>query len=94
MIADYWILRKKELDVHDLYRTGGRYAGIRWAAMIALVVGIAPNVPGFLSAVKVIGGDPTVWDAIYPYAWFTGLFLAGACYIALARVLTPRTPHR
>jgi|GEM_PF-4062459 len=94
MIADYWILRKKELDVPDLYRTGGRYAGIRWAAMIALVVGIAPNVPGFLSAVKVIGGDPTVWDAIYPYAWFTGLFLAGACYIALARALTPRTPHR
>ncbi len=87
MIADYWILRKKELDVPDLYRTNGRYAGIRWSALIALAVGIAPNIPGFLGAVKVIAGQPTVWDAIYPYAWFTGLFVAGAVYL----VLSPRS---
>lgn len=91
MIADYWLLRKKELDVPDLYRTGGRYAGIRWPAMIALAIGIAPNIPGFLGAVKVIGGEPTMWDAIYPYAWFTGLFVAGAVYLALARASAPRT---
>src|SRR5205085_1866062 len=30
MIADYWILRKTELDVADLYRTNGRYAGTNW----------------------------------------------------------------
>jgi NCS1 family nucleobase:cation symporter-1 len=90
MIADYWIVRKRELDVPDLYRTTGRYAGINWRAMTALVLGIAPNVPGFLGAVKVLKGDPTVWDAIYPYAWFTGFLLAGVVYLGMTAVLKSR----
>ena len=90
MIADYWIVRKRELDVPDLYRTTGRYAGINWRAMTALVLGIAPNVPGFLGAVKVLKGDPTMWDAIYPYAWFTGFLLAGVVYLGMTAVLKSR----
>ncbi len=100
MIADYWIVRKKELDVPDLYRVKGRYAGVRWPAIIALALGVAPNVPGFLGAVKVLGGEPTMWDAIYPYAWFTGLLVAGAVYLALTprgerggSGVSPRTPR-
>jgi NCS1 family nucleobase:cation symporter-1 len=76
MIADYWIVRRQQLDVPDLYRVNGRYADTNWRAIAALIVGIAPNVPGFLGAVKVLEGDPTVWDEIYPYAWFTGVLLA------------------
>jgi NCS1 family nucleobase:cation symporter-1 len=86
MIADYWIVRRRELDVPDLYRVNGRYAGVRWPAITALALGVAPNVPGFLGAVKVLGGEPTMWDAIYPYAWFTGLAVAAGTYLAL----TPR----
>jgi NCS1 family nucleobase:cation symporter-1 len=59
--------------------------------MTALVLGIAPNVPGFLGAVKVLKGDPTMWDAIYPYAWFTGFLLAGVVYLGMTAVLkSPR----
>jgi NCS1 family nucleobase:cation symporter-1 len=90
MIADYWIVRKCELDVPDLYRVKGRYAGTNWRAIAALAIGIAPNVPGFLGAVKVLEGEPTMWDAIYPYAWFTGVLVAGGVYL----LLTPRTPRR
>jgi NCS1 family nucleobase:cation symporter-1 len=81
MIADYWIVRKKALDVPDLYRVDGRYAGVNWVAMLALVLGVAPNVAGFLGAVKVLKGEPTMWDAIYPYAWFTGFIVAGGVYL-------------
>jgi len=81
MIADYWIVRKKALDVPDLYRVHGRYAGVNWVAMLALVLGVAPNVAGFLGAVKVLKGEPTMWDAIYPYAWFTGFIVAGGVYL-------------
>ena len=91
MIADYWIVRKRELDVPDLYRTDGRYAGINWVAMTALVLGIAPNVPGFLGAVKVLKGDPTLWDAIYPYAWFTGFLLAGTLFLTLTYAFGTRS---
>jgi NCS1 family nucleobase:cation symporter-1 len=80
MIVDYWILRRRQLDVPDLYRPQGRYAGINWVAMFALVIGIAPNVPGFLKSVKILEGEPNLWDAIYPYAWFTGVLLAGVVH--------------
>src|SRR4051812_46280955 len=45
LIADYFLLRKKELDVTDLYSPTGRYrykGGWNPAALIALVVGILP----------------------------------------------------
>ncbi|HTF89784.1 MAG TPA: NCS1 family nucleobase:cation symporter-1 [Planctomycetota bacterium] len=83
MIVDYWILRRKELDVPDLYRTKGRYSGVNVSAMIALCLGIAPNVPGFLKATHVIGGERNFFDTLYTFAWFVGFLLAGGIYLAL-----------
>jgi NCS1 family nucleobase:cation symporter-1 len=91
MIADYWILKKQELDVADLYRPTGRYPTWNLAALVALAVGVIPNVPGFLKSAHVLEGAPGFFDAIYPYAWFTGFLLAGGLYLALARVM-PRGP--
>src|SRR3954471_21647050 len=56
MIVDYFVLRKRELVVEDLYRRGGAYEytrGVNWVAIIALVAGIAPNLGGFLGALGV-----------------------------------------
>src|ERR1043165_4695111 len=44
MIADYWIVRKQELDVGDLYRPTGKYAGLNVVAVGALILGVIPNV--------------------------------------------------
>ena len=96
MIADYWLLRRTELDVADLYRPHGRYPRVNWIAMVALLAGVLPNVPGFLKSAHVIGwsggivAPPTFFDAIYVYAWFTGFLLSGALYLAGMRLLTPR----
>lgn len=84
MIVDYWMLRRRTLDVPDLYRPRGRYAGVNWVAMVALVCGVLPSIPGFLRSVKVLGGEPTIFDAMYPYAWFTGVFIAGAIHWAFS----------
>ena len=86
MIADYWLLRRRELDVPDLYRPGGRYAGVNPVAIVALVLGVLPNAPGFLKAVKVVGGEPGWADAIYPYAWFSGFAVAAVAYVAGMRL--------
>jgi nucleobase:cation symporter-1, NCS1 family len=84
MIVDYWVLRRRELDVSDLYRTGGRYAGVNRSAVIALVLGVAPNVPGFLKVTHMVeGSSHTFFDALYPYAWFVGFAIAAAAYYAL-----------
>src|SRR6202008_4992911 len=43
LIADYWILRGRELSAPDLFKLEGRYTysgGINYRAMIALVVAV------------------------------------------------------
>jgi NCS1 family nucleobase:cation symporter-1 len=80
MIADYWLIRKTELDVPDLYRPNGRYAGVNPVAIAALVIGVAPNVPGFLGKIGVTNRYPAIFDSTYVYAWFIGFGLAFTVY--------------
>jgi NCS1 family nucleobase:cation symporter-1 len=82
MIVDYWWVRGGRLDVPDLYRPNGRYAGINPVAVAALVIGVAPNVPGFLKAAGALSDVPAFFDAIYVYAWFVGFAIAAGVYAA------------
>lgn len=90
MIADYFFLRKKQLNETDLYQVKGEYTytkGINYRAVVALLLGIVPNVPGFLLQVKLI--DAAVFPAwindLYHYAWFVGFGVSGVLYYILMR---------
>jgi nucleobase:cation symporter-1, NCS1 family len=89
MIADYFLLRKQKLHVEDLYRRGGRYeysAGFNPLALIALVAGIVPNVPGFIAALT--GGDAgPLFTTIYNWAWFVAFGLSAVVYLGLTRLI-------
>ena len=53
MIVDYWIVRKRHLNLADLYKHDGIYAysgGWNWRAIVAVLVSVALVVPGFLKA--------------------------------------------
>ena len=84
MIADYFVVRGGRLDVDGLYRRGGPYEftrGVNGIAMLALVLGIAPSLPGFLA--KVAGTSVTpFWAGIYDWAWFVGFLVAALVHIA------------
>jgi len=80
MIADYWIVRRTELDVNELFRPNGRHAGVNPVAMVALFLGVAPNLPGFLLHIGALRSIPAAFDALYPYAWFTGVAVAAIAY--------------
>jgi len=93
MIADYYFIRKQQLNVNDLYRHDGQYGftnGFNSKAVIALLLGILPNVPGFLVTIKLISTDSVpVWISnLYHYAWFVGFFVSGILYILLMRRTT------
>jgi nucleobase:cation symporter-1, NCS1 family len=88
MVVDYWLVRRTELDVPELYRPKGIYAGVNPAAVVALVVGVLPNIPGFLKAAGVLHGDKNFFDELYVYAWFTGFALAGGVYMAAHRAMS------
>ncbi len=84
ILVDYWLVRKTELDVADLYRRNGRYAGVNGRAVAALLLGVIPNVPGFLVQIGVMDGAG-VLVGLYNYAWFTGLAIAGIAYWGLMK---------
>jgi NCS1 family nucleobase:cation symporter-1 len=77
MVADYFVLRSKKLDVESLYMRGGVYEysrGVNPRAIAALVAGVGCALVGrFVPAAH--------W--LYDYAWFVGFFISGALYVAL-----------
>ena len=79
MIADYFLIRKCDLQVDDLYRRNGVYEyrnGVNVSALIALVVGIAVALFGLVV-------PAARW--LYDYAWFVGFFVSGGLYTVLMR---------
>jgi NCS1 family nucleobase:cation symporter-1 len=77
--------------VDDLFRLRGRYTylnGINPRAIIALVLAVAPVVPGFIRAVSTPGGtvsNPNFFDRLYSYAWFVTFALSFIIYWLLMR---------
>ncbi|MDP2275184.1 MAG: NCS1 family nucleobase:cation symporter-1 [Archangium sp.] len=90
MVVDYWVLRKQELDVAELYRPKGKYGGYNPPAIIALVAGVLPNVPGFLKSAGFIAGERNFFDEIYVYAWFLGFGLSAALFYGLMKAMPPK----
>jgi len=84
ILVDYFLVRKTELNVDDLYRKNGQYAGVNPMAIIALVIGVIPNIPGFLANVGLYSGSGIVVD-LYNYAWFIGLGISSVIYYLLMR---------
>lgn len=90
MIADYFFIRKKELQLNDLYKVDGTYSyikGFNSAAVIALLLGILPNVPGFFVQINVVPKDicPAWISDLYHYAWFVGFFISAVLYLVLMK---------
>ena len=90
MIVDYYFIRKQTLVVDDLYNSKGIYSfsnGFNSKAILALLLGIIPNIPGFLLTIKVV--DTTVFpewiSSLYSYAWFVGFGISGFIYWILMK---------
>jgi nucleobase:cation symporter-1, NCS1 family len=95
MIADYFVYRRRELSVFALYTPNGPHhytKGFSIPAVIALIVAVLPNLPGFFATVKLL--DPALvspfWLNLYHYAWFVGFAVAFAVYLVL-RKLAPNS---
>jgi NCS1 family nucleobase:cation symporter-1 len=91
LIADYWIVRRQQLSLPDLFKVNGRYTytnGFHLRAILALVLAIMPVVPGFIRAATTPGGavaDPRFFDHLYTYAWFVTFALSFVLYLLLTK---------
>ena len=83
LITDYWIVRRRQLDLADLYLGDGRYGGWNAPAVIATAAGCALAWGGLVI--------PPL-RPLYDYAWFVGFFSASAVYLVLPRRAASAAP--
>lgn len=88
MAADYWIVKKRHVDVPQLYKAHGRYryrGGFNWRAAVALLIALVPNLPGMANAVNpslIVGNVEHVYDINYLY----GFSVAFVLYSVLSKL--------
>jgi nucleobase:cation symporter-1, NCS1 family len=100
LIADYWLIRRAELRLVDLYRPGGAYwysSGWNWRALVAFGTGALLAVGGAWSAP---GGGPFPADGLIPalkplydYNWVVGFTTALIVYWGLTALSPARRPE-
>jgi len=93
MVSDYYLVKKCELDVDQLYTHRGIYwynGGWNWRAYVSFVVGFAPLLPGFAKSIDNsldIGG---AWK-VYTFAWIFGFFLSLVTHYVVCAYISPAT---
>ncbi|MFD2168545.1 NCS1 family nucleobase:cation symporter-1 [Tumebacillus lipolyticus] len=78
-VADYWMVRKRRLDLVELYRSNGKYSyasGFNMKSIYALALGIAASLLGLI-----VPGLSILWEN----AWTVGLFVSMFAYWWLMR---------
>src|SRR5215212_7368290 len=84
------LVRHRRLDLPALYQPRDEYHytnGFNVVSLVALVLAVLPNLPGFLVNVKLLepSAVPPFLIGLYSYAWFVGFGIAFFVYIALRR---------
>jgi NCS1 family nucleobase:cation symporter-1 len=77
LIVDYWLIKKKNLALPDLYLVDGKYQyarGWNWPAVVATLLGcLFAWVGAFIPSLKIL----------YDTAWFVGFIVSGLTYYTL-----------
>ncbi|KAH8893589.1 putative allantoin permease [Thozetella sp. PMI_491] len=86
LATDYWIVKRKKLDVPGLYRRHGRYRywnGINYRAAVAFLVSVTPNVPGLAKAVSPNVSIGSGIEHIFEMSYLWGFSSAALVYCVL-----------
>ena len=89
LIADYFLVRRAELDVDELFRKHGKYRfnnGWNPIALVALILAVLPNIPGFCKEAGIVDSVPAIFSTIYSQAWFVGVGIAMLIYTPLMKM--------
>jgi cytosine/uracil/thiamine/allantoin permease len=76
LIADYWFVRRGELQLEDLYLSDGVYRGWNWRAIAATLVGTGLAWSGFVIPFLA---------PLFDYAWFVGFIVSAVLHVVLMK---------
>ncbi|MGF6952539.1 allantoin permease [Neobacillus sp. B4I6] len=75
MLADYFIIKKREINLQELYfpNCKGRFSyGVNWPALLTTI---------FAGCTSLIGRFIDILEPIYNISWFTGIIVSVALYL-------------
>ncbi|OQU98355.1 hypothetical protein CLAIMM_04152 [Cladophialophora immunda] len=92
LMADYWLVRRRAIDVRHLYvLRGGKFwfwHGVNWRAYAAFLCAYVPNMPGFISQV-----NPSIKN-VQPYTydlnWIFAVVVSVLAFWGLNVVFPPK----
>lgn len=91
MVFDFYVIHGRRYDTLALYQPHGIYRywhGVNWRAVVAFVVGVAPNMPGFINSI-----NPSIHVGVgnrpYTFGWLLGFVATSIIYVVLSMVWTP-----
>ena len=79
MIVDYFLIKRQQLSLPDLYLTQGAYRGFNMNGLISFALPVAFTIFSLMT-------DQLNW--FYQYGWFTGSISGGLIYWLIARSST------
>lgn len=88
MMADFWVLRQRHLNLSSLYRHPDIYSffhGFNIRAFVAFILAIAPNLAGLAKATGQ-KGVPKGATYVYSLSWLVGTTVAFVVYLALGKI--------
>jgi nucleobase:cation symporter-1, NCS1 family len=90
IVSDYYLIKKRKLNLHELYHDHGIYHyshGWNWRAWLAFIIGVGPLIPGFAKSIKNdlnVGG---AWQ-IYTFAWIYGFVMSLGSYYVIVNYIS------
>nr|OQO18336.1 hypothetical protein B0A51_13731 [Rachicladosporium sp. CCFEE 5018] len=88
--ADYWLIKRRHLDIPALYNPHGRYRywfGVNPHGLIAFVLAVAPNLPGLAHAINPKGTHVSAGVLnLYSFDWLYGFVVSIFIYTTLGMI--------
>ncbi|KAI1840073.1 hypothetical protein JX265_013857 [Neoarthrinium moseri] len=89
LAADYWLIKKRQIDIPALYNPLGRYkyvGGCNWRAAVAFLSPVAPLLPGLGNSISGNTAVPISAGAknLYSFNWLFGFVVSVVLYTGLS----------
>ena len=94
LISDFYLVRKKKLDIRAMYDPNGRYRyyhGWNWRAWLTFFTAVGPILPGFAQS---INPNLQISDGakhLYTFSWMWGFVVCVIMYYVICTYVSPPT---
>ncbi|GAA5873798.1 hypothetical protein JCM1840_002076 [Sporobolomyces johnsonii] len=88
--TDFYLVRKRKIDVRELYEPNGIYRytyGFNFRAIGAWICALAPNLPSFAHAID--ASNPDVEPYTYYFSWYFSTVTAFFWYLLINKLFPP-----